>query len=308
MVDLNKKVSKAFEGKISDIAKTIVSDTQHGLESKKKMNVEETPNGVKYISNFWSPVKNLNYVAENATNKNGAASYLFFENRNGFNFQSLEKLYKDDIIQDFTYDGWMRDFKADGSSIRNVEKEYKRIINISVPKLFDYIDRSTLGLFGSKLITFDITTKKYVVKNFSLQEDFDKEEHLNKHSLLSKKNIHRPNAMLISYTKYYNNFNNYGDVTNAKTIQKRTSQLQQADANAIEIVVPGRTDYTVGKKVYVKLNKFQPIDSKDTGVEDKVLSGNYLIASINHYVTRDSHECHMKLIKDTYIIDLDKGK
>ena len=308
MVDLNKKVSRAYEGKISDIAKAIITDTQYGLESKKPQVIEETPNGVKYISNFWSPVKNLNYVAENAANKNGASNYIFFENRNGFNFQSLEKLYLNPAIQDFTYDGWMRDYKQDGSSVRNVEKEYKRIISVFVPKLFDYIDRSQLGMFASKMISYDITTKKYVAKNFDMLDDFKTIGHLNPNPLVSKKNIKKPFSLLINYTKYYNNFNNYTDVTNAKTLQRRMSQLQQADANSIEIVVPGRTDYTVGSKVYVKLNKFMPIDSADSDTLDKVFSGNYLIASINHFIDRDSHECHMKLIKDSYIIDLDKGK
>lgn len=310
VVDLNKKISKAYEGKISDIAKTLLTDTSYGLETKKPQVIEETPNGVKFISNFWSPIQCLNYIAGNATNKSGTPSYIFFENRNGFNFTSLEKLYTKDIIQDFTYDGWMRDFKPDGSSVRNVEKEYKRILEIKIPEVFDYIDRTKMGMHASKMIAYDITTKKYMAKNFDMLTDFPNEKHLNKYPLTSTKNVKRSNSMIINYTKYYNNFNNYTDVTNSKTIQKRISLLEQAEGTTVEIVVPGRTDYTVGSKVYLKLNKFNPIESGDTDSDtlDKLFSGFYIIATINHAIDRDSHECHMQLIKDTYLIDLNKGK
>jgi hypothetical protein len=310
IVDINKKISKAYEGKISDIAKTLITDKVYGLESKKPVNIEETPNGFKFISNFWSPIKCLNYAAGNATSKTGVANYIFFENRNGFNFTSLQKLNSATIIQDFTYDGWMRDFNQDGTSVRNVEKEYKRILEIKIPEIFDYIDRSKMGMFASKMIAYDVTTKKYMAKNFDMMTNFAKEGHLNKYPLVSSKNLHRATALIINYTKYYNNFNNYTDVTNSKTLQSRLSLLQQAEGTKLEIVVPGRTDYTVGSKVYLKLNKFNPIESGDTDLDvlDKLFSGFYIIAAINHAIDRDSHECHMQLIKDSYLIDLDKGK
>lgn len=309
LVDLNKKVSKCYQGKCSDIAKQIITDTTDGLESKKNINIEETPNGVKFISNFWPPVQSLNYTAETSSNKNGVSSYLFFENRFGFNFVSLELLYKQNVSQEFVYDGYMRDFTADGRTVRNVEKEYQRIVEISIPVVYDYIDRIKSGMFASKMITYDLTTKKYVVKNFDMLDDFPTEEHLNKYPVASKKNVRRSNAMIFPYPKYFGNFNNFGDVTNSKTIQKRNSLIQQAQATKIEIVVPGRTDYTVGKKIHLNLNKFNPIQGTDTNndITDNMFSGNYIISAINHFIDREKHQCHIELIKDSFIVDLNKG-
>ena len=50
------------------------------------------------------------------------------------------------------------------------------------------------------------------------------------------------------------------------------SQLRQAEATKIQIVVPGRTDYTVGKKVRVKLIGFDRGKAKLTikNVDDEV--------------------------------------
>jgi len=310
MVDLNKKISTKYEGKISDIAKTIITDSYNGLESKKDTNIEYTPNGNKFISNYWSPVKSLNYIAETAQNLNGSSGYLFFENRKGFNFVSTEYLYTQEAVQEFIYDQYIRDFNKDGTTVRNVEEEYKRIIDIEFPSLFDYIDRSRMGMFASKMIAYDVTTKKFLVKNFDMLDEFSNTKHLNNYPLTSKKNIRKNNSMVINFPKYYNNFNNYADVTNSKTVQKRISLIQQAEANKVNIVVPGRTDYTVGNKIYLRLNKFNPIDSSDSDkdVLDQMFSGNYLISAINHTIDREKHQCHMQLIKDSFIMDLDANK
>ena len=308
IVDLNKATSKAYSGKCSDIARSIITGTD-GLESKKNVNVEETPNGVKFVSNYWPPVKSLNYTAETASNRDGAANYLFFENRLGLNFVSLDYLYKGNIVQEFVHDNYMRDFTADGRTYRNVEKEYQRIIDITIPEVFDYMDKVRSGMYANKMTNYDLVTKKYIVKTFDMLEDFTKNNHLNDFPSASSKSIRRFNAMGFIYPKYHANYNNFGDVTNSKTIQKRMSQLRQAEATKIQIVVPGRTDYTVGAKVRVKLNKFNPIEGIDSQQDtvDNMFSGNYLISGINHFINREKHQCHMELMKDSFIVDLDKG-
>ena len=88
LIDINTKVSRSYSGKCSDIADKILNDKDFKFNVDKKINIEETSNSTKYTSNFWSPVKNLNYVAGTSANKNQSPSYLFFENRNGFNFVS----------------------------------------------------------------------------------------------------------------------------------------------------------------------------------------------------------------------------
>ena len=89
---------------------------------------------------------------------------------------------------------------------------------------------------------------------------------------------------------------------------ERISLMKQAEANKLEITVPGRTDYTVGQKVSVTLNKIEPISANDTDITDKMFSGYYLISAVNHYITRESHECNMELIKDSLQLNLDGKK
>lgn len=310
VVDLNKKISSAFEGKCSDIVEELVQKPI-GLQTDKFFTKEQTPNGTKFVSNYWSPSQCINYVAEQSVNNNDSPTYVFFENRQGLNFTSLESLSQAAPIQDFIYDKYTRDFIANKTNtIRNVEADYKRIEDISIPNVFDYMNRTRSGMFSSRLITHDLVTKKYVSKNYDMLDSYDDEYHLNKHPLASTLNIRRQDQAIFKVPRHYGNFNGYVDVSNSKTIQKRVSLMTQFEGNKVEIVVPGRTDYTVGKKVYVKLFKNTVLSPEENVKEniDQMFTGNYLIGAVNHFITRERHECNMELIKDSLILDLDRDR
>jgi hypothetical protein len=85
--------------------------------------------------------------------------------------------------------------------------------------------------------------------------------------------------------------------------------MKLAESGKIEITVPGRSDYTAGQKVSVTLNKIEPVNKEDDDQDlvDKMFSGFYIISAINHYVTRDRHECHMELIKDSLQMKIDRN-
>jgi len=306
LVDLNKRPSMAFEGKISDIARSMLTNKEHGLETTKNVVIEETMNGTKYVSNFWSPIKNLNFLSQKALNLNNTPSYLFFENRNGFNFQSLENMYNSDVQQEFIYDGYDRDTTIAGETKRNIEEDYKRIIDIEIPVYYDLIEKTKMGMYSSKKTSHDIVTKRYSIKIFDILEQHPEKSHLNEFPAISNKSIRRGDQLHMMSEQHYGSFNGYKYISSGTT-QERRSLLKQAETTKINITVPGRTDYTVGAKVNLLINKFNPIRMSESDVTDKMLSGNYIISSINHVIDRERHECTMELIKDTIQLNPDKG-
>jgi hypothetical protein len=305
LIDLNKSISKSFSGKVSDIVTRFLTDKTIGLQVTNKPTIEETSNETKYISNFWSPIKNIIYLTENATTKSGSPSYVFFENRSGYNFVSLESLYAKPVTQTFIKDNYVRDNRGSSGSVKNIQEDYKRISNIKVPVGIDYIDRIQSGAYSSRMYTYDLATKKVSSKNFSAADAFPNRKHLNEFPAYSKKVIYRYGAKILNELKYYNNFSNFGDATNTKFIQERISLLKQAESTKVEITVPGRCDYTVGQKVELKLYKAEPLNKNDKSVLDNMFSGNYIIAAINHQISKEMHECSMELIKDSLLVNLD---
>jgi hypothetical protein len=301
IADSNKKISKVFAGKISDIVNTFVVDNVDGLESKKKFNIENTRNTIKYVSPYWSPVKNLTFLSDNSISENQSPSFLFYENRDGFNFRSLEKLYQSKSYQQFVMDKYSRDSFPQGGNALNIMEDFKRVGEIDFVESYDYMDRLSGGMYTSKLISYDSTKKTYTVKNFDIKKKFDKQIHLNKNPLFSEKAIGRSSAKHILFPRAFETFTSFGDTTNARVVQERISFLKMAEAQKVNITVAGRCDYTVGQVVELTLYKKRPMQKKDRTEDlvDDVNSGKYLIAAINHQISVDGHNCYIELIKDS---------
>ena len=311
VADLNNKISKTFSGKISDIAKELVKKSP-GLDSQKTLIVEETKNTTKFISNYWSPAKCINYILQQAINVNGSTTFCFFENRSGFNFISLDFLNDIEPRQKFTFGTSRDDVGKLGGSRRNIDRDYAKILELSVPSGFDYIDRVRTGTFASRLIVHDMTTKQYKTYNYDYLKKFNegKETRLNKFPISTDTILARVNATILRDEVANQLFSKFGDVSNYKSIQDRISRMKQAEAFRLSVKVKGRTDYTVGQKVDITIFKEQPTSQSDTPQDtiDNMYSGNYLIAAINHVVDKEKHECYMELIKDTLRFDLKTGK
>lgn len=306
IVDLNKKSSRGFSGKISELADSFLKDKSVGLETEKKTFVEETSNSTKYVSNYWTPVENLIFLQNRAANKSNVPNYVFFENRDGFFFTSLDTLYGNNVYQKFVYDKYTRDDRPLSGSIKNIDEDYRRINTITIPVGYDYMDRISNGMISSRLISYDLTTKQYSAQVYDMFKNFDKQKHLNKNSVNSQKAVWRNNAKIFNITKYHSNYTGFGDNTYTKYVQERYSLMKLAESNKLQITVPGRTDYTVGQVVEVLLNRVEPISKNESDTDDQMFSGKYIIAAINHYVDRERHECNMELIKDSSLMNMDK--
>lgn len=311
IVDINKPISRAFDGKPSEIAKKIFTDKDIGLQiAENRTNIEETTNSIKFVSNFWTPTRCLKYLCDHSMNKNESPTYVFFENRAGFNFVSLDALYtNDDIIEHFTYDNYIRDKVGSDGDARNIVEDYRRISRVAVPVVHDYLDRVKDGMYSSRQYSFDIMSKNVSISDYNMFLDWQAMKHTNPNPLSSEKTIHKSRAKIINHQRHYDNFTGKGDSSNYAFLQRRISQMKSTDASKIEITVPGRTQYTVGQRCVVELNKLEPDDGNkgNTDTMDKMLSGAYIIGAINHYIDREKHECVMELFKDSLFRNLNEN-
>lgn len=309
--DASTIISKGYKGKISDIVKQILTDW---VGEKNIGEIEETKNNNRYVSNFWNPTKNLNFLCNNAVNAEDSPSYLSFQSRRGFNFKSLHNMYKSEEKQFFNYNVKGREIVPTGQAMRLVDNDYKRINTIELPDSFDNVYKMTKGAFASTLHSFDVVSKQYKVDYFQYRDTFTNKDdpkwsHLNDFPLTPKKmeEYFNPKSSILTDFRQYGIFNEYGDVSNYRIMQQRISALIQAEGISIRIVVPGRTDYTVGQKVDVEIMKPEPTSGEDERKDqrDNTFSGKYIIAAINHNINRERHECSIELIKDSWLKNVD---
>lgn len=305
LTDANRKVSKAFSGNVAEIAKKLL--TTDGLNSQKNLVIEKTANTTAFVANYWNPVKCLSYASTSAVNAAHSPTYLFFENRNGFNFRSIDELLKAPTYHKFAKDNYNRSLVANTNvSTIDPQEDYKRILDISIPVLTDYMDDIQSGSLKSRLVTHDLVTKQYAVKDYSVKKDT---EHpptlLNEYPAYSKYATSNSVSTLIIGSKHYGNFNKFGDVTNMSTVQKRLSFFKNLEKYKVNLQVLGRTDYTIGQVVELNIPRATQI-TKETDEVDLILSGRYLVSAISHMITKENHICNMEVIKNSVLVNLSK--
>lgn len=305
LVDLNMKQSKGYSGNISEMASAFLQ--KEGFNTTKKINVEPTKNSTKYTSNFWSPVRNLNFLTTAAVNGSGSPSYLFFENRKGFNFVTLDSLYKQSTFQKFIKDNYVRD-NDKNVSYRNLDRDYQRIIDFKVKVSYDALQVTNNGAYASRVYAFDLVKKKLFAKDYDALSNFNGSAHLNKNPLYTTRKPVSSMNLIFKEMRHYAVFNGFQDTSNVAIMQQRNSMIALLRSSVIEITVFGRTDYTIGQKVFVEVPKPTIITEKDKndlnsndGTIDKTYSGNYIITAINHVINRNSHTCLLELSKESVL-------
>lgn len=309
VLNSNIKLSKTYSGKISEIATKLIRS--EGLASGMTLHVDETANSIKYTSNYWSPYKNLDYLMQRAISGTRSANYLFFENRSGLNFVSLDSLFAQEAILEYTYDKFSRDSTPTDGTLMHTGKEFSRLVEVKIERAYDYLQRTQTGAYASKMISYDITTKKYTTKNYTMFDNYNGEVHLNKYPIATLDIAARINSNIYNYPKYNSNFNAFGDDGAQKWLQNRISLMSQL-TNSFKVTADaaGRTDMTVGKTVYLKLYKNTPISQESTSEEilDTLFSGKYIVSAINHRITQGRHYMHMEFLKESMIINPMSGK
>lgn len=306
MSDANTKISKSYGGNVSEIASKLFS--KEGLNTKKKVFVEQALNTTKFTANYWTPSKCISYLATTAINKSKSPSYLFYENRNGYNFRSIDDLLTSQTYHKLTKDNYSRTTQSDGvNSVKDPKEDYKRILEFGVPVLTDYMSDIQSGRLKSRMISHDILTKKYTVKDYNVKKDPEPTTLLNPSPAYSKYATANAASTFIFMPKHYANYNNFTDVTNAKIYQKRLSFFQNLSKFKVNVTALGRTDYTVGQVFDLYIPKVAQITAEDSDPRDKMLSGRYLVSAISHVITRENHTCNFELIKNSVIEDLSKG-
>ena len=298
LYDLNTRNAKAYRGKPSDIAKELLG--KEGLNTDKGVFIEDTVNAVKYVSNFWTPVKNLNYLCSLARNKNESPSYLFYENRYGFNFLSLEALFISDTYQRFVKDDYSAKTSQMGKVQKDLNEDYMRILNFNVKTSYDSLKNIPNGTYASRMHTFDMVKKKYTITDYHALQNFEKQKHLNKAASFSE---YRPTSVLSSLFnqfKHYSAHEGFNDSSITPGLQERTSLINLLTSNNVEITILGRTDYTIGQKVHLTIPKSGPVGSKDSSDDvDSDHTGHYIITAINHSITRERHEATLELSRES---------
>ena len=173
------KVSRRFGtggGKQIDkiVGEDILTDL---LATNRGIIVEPTKNKFSFISSYWSPFTMIQYLASKAIpaegkdSSNASAGYAFFENADGYIFQSYDKFANDAAKDKIAY-RFVAGFET--ADVRpNTNLEYIDVSSLTVVENGDILMGLNIGSYNSKVMTFDMMDNGYAESDFNIHKYYN---------------------------------------------------------------------------------------------------------------------------------------
>ena len=311
--NIHSKISKSYNDvTISEIIRDIHNNC---LSDTKPISIEDTDNTVSIVIPNLSPLEAIRWLTRRAIQKdNSGVNYVFFENLDGFNFISLNKLSEKEPI--FTYRYIPR--THDSAGVENLSSGVYRINKLHFVNNFNKTDNTVKGFYSSKLITHDIVRKKITQYDFNGYENFMSLNHLGSFPTISSSDmqVKSANKARVSFAPHdeSNNFpittgkqisemtdsnilfypkhdrmyaRNRTDIYDNKVEDwklQRLSQIQGYDNITLIIEAAGNSFLRVGQTINLEVpsNESTDADGSSDKYLDKFLSGVYMITAIKH--------------------------
>jgi len=264
----------------------------------------------------------------------GEPTYLFYETLKGFNFRTLASHYND--ASQLEYIIVTPGTNPVGSKKYNILNELRTVISYEIVSNNDSIANYRTGMFGSKLITHDISQKKYTTKTYNYHDEFVNESHIVSGVTESKSEFPLVSAIKLnenglrvsdfpartfvmptslsgdadSQHQTENNTSPYMAYDPHKWLQRRNSQMVQLEnALQVNIITHGNTLINAGDKVVLNLPYNASVKSPSNEKFDRFYKGPFLIKRIRHdFIMTSSpkmHRMYMSLVKDSLEEELD---
>jgi len=298
------KISRSYVGSsIGSIVNDILANILK-VDPKKINNIETTRGMYEFIIPNMKPLEAMSWLSTYAISsspKTTGSPYLFFENKAGFNFQSLQSLVQQNAVRSYQYrpknlndptDARVKDLAADLVNVLS----YEHINN------FDMIESIMNGTFANQLLSIDPILRKSTITNFDYAKYLPKSSSLNKYGILSNaKNRFGDTANQTPEAVYKVVTTNTGqnrdpyilnhqpsikDINVETFIPYRTSQIAQMNTHRIRISIPGDPTIKVGDVI---IFTYPEMESRDTGRnDDRYYSGSFLVTALRHQINQEN--------------------
>lgn len=333
IINESVKITVPLKGNVQEVVPKVIKDF---LKSSKPVMVEKSLFNVSLIPGRMSPFNILqrmsskavsgksNFSGSKGKNQNteidadtikGTAGYFFYENKNGYFFESIDKTC---ATSNSSYDG--RDIIGDYYYDPNMQENERKILSFGYDNEINIMKKMRLGGYSSIICCYNFSTGKYEEKVWSLSETYKNmvklgtQEKLGLYQEQASESPTRVMSMILDHETWYNGL----DVTNDGENTEYPDYSKYYAAQSIgrqtiigsykmNISLPGNPALTVGEKINVYIPNTVPGEDRSVNPWDKENSGTYLISGVEHvYNTTNSQVVSkLELIRDS--LGLPKG-
>jgi len=313
------KVSKGFKAtKISEIIKNILTE-ELLVPQESIQTIEETKGLYDFIIPNIKPFEAINWLSVYAqAMKNLGSDMLFFDTYQGYNFRSLQSMFKDDVYGTFKYQ--LKNFDDRRQPFAD---KMGTILQYEFMKTFDALDAIKSGLFANQLVSINPIIRDYKVTNFDYSKYLQSSNSLNKNGILSKsknrfgdtQNQTYQAVLKVATSNFGYNTNEYiknkpGSVENSIDLEtyvpNRTAQISLINHTRLKISIPGDPFINVGRTIDIAIPNFTPVDNTEQPRDrNKFYSGKYLVTAVRHIIQAQGiNQSILEISKDSAVAEL----
>lgn len=319
------RVARSYSNsKISDMIGSILIDYLN-VDEAKIVKIEETIGQYTFVVPNLKPMEAISWLStysQPAESNYVGADMLFFENRDGFNFRSIQSL-----ISEGKDDPYKKHFNFSPQNLSqepSIEYNKRAIISYSFKETFDTLKAVSSGVFANKLVSIDPLLRTTKITKFDYEKYFDESVSLNDQKLttgyvnrLGKKvnemydsvfKVLATNQNQKTFDAVVKNENMLNSVAPSIGLEvyipNRTAQLPLINYHKIEFVTPGDPGLSVGEVVDISIPAMGPAENNSLPNLDIYHSGNYLVSAVRHKMDiRGVYHCVVEAIKDSVLTE-----
>ena len=260
---------------------------------------------------------------------------MFYENKDGFHFRSLDSLYSQPTVSKYNTGDFFHQTDRGGTVVHNVIEEYGRPIDQQIVSSNDMLDSVDQGLLGSTFISYNIYSKSYFVSRYNYFDNFRDFNRISDNPIYnsneidefrntvadfpnSKRHLHPTSKDNEKDAQYYSIDNSSSSGRNIKSLYSpnrvensllaRQSKFVELQRGVImNLKVYGTSNVAVGQTVEVDFNVAGESHGGDL---DPYYTGKYLITQLSHnfsFAPKKEHTIAMTVSKDGYEQELEQN-
>jgi len=291
-------VSK-YQGATDDVVRAIFNTT---LQSKKTLSIGDPTKGTQNILlSRMRPLQAIDMLRKRAVSQDYiSSSYVFFENKRGFNFCSIEYLLNQ--LQDNVNDKQFFYDTTQNTDVRNLNT--RSLIDFKIVSQVNNTQKLAQGGLNNTVKRFDLLTGKVSLTqyiNAEKQQQFkfasSNPKALNTSQFENKYGNTKSTALLVPHSSDLPE--NYID----STIGARMGFVNKLSQNIFQAFTYGDIALTAGD--IITINTPNPTGATDKPDDNRLINGNYIISRIRHIIINNapnpkSYMVSMELIKGFY--------
>ena len=286
------------------------------LQTTKIGKIEQTSNTYSFIGNNKKPFHILTWLGPKSVSTlssqsgtsgkeaKGTAGFLFYENKDGFNFRSIDSLVSNTQLQSSSSNKeniFKYNYSGKGMIESNNLNNNFEILNYNYEKNIDLMKSLRVGMYVNKTYFYNMYTQELDIYKYRLKDE------LGDKTLGGNESIAISEQFGDSITRILVRASDHGILDSKGTfaqsgrdnadMSKSFSRYNLLFTQALNINIPCNVKLKAGDIIYAQ---FPQMESAQPGEVDKEQSGNYLIKELRHHFSPNEMLTSLRLVRDSY--------